>query len=269
MAGSSDLYQRSDREPVNSLNFITCHDGFTLEDLVSYNGKHNEGNGEGNRDGVNDNLSWNCGAEGPTDDQAVAQLRSRQVRNLLTLLMVAQGVPMLTMGDEIRRTQQGNNNAYCQDNATTWLDWTGLARQADTLAFTRGLVALRLQHPVLHRNRFFDGQVNGRGMKDLSWHGSKLNAPGWDDPSGQLLAFTLGAVDDVASDVHVIANMSDRSIDVELPELTGRRWYRAVDTALPPGEDLTRPGTEPVVPGPGYRVDQRSIAVLVSYDDQW
>jgi glycogen operon protein len=269
MAGSSDLYQRSDREPVNSLNFITCHDGFTLEDLVSYDGKHNEANGEGNRDGINDNLSWNCGAEGPTDDRAIAQLRSRQVRNFLTLLMVSQGVPMLTMGDEIRRTQQGNNNAYCQDNPTTWMNWAGLTRQADTLAFTRGLIALRREHPALHRNRFFDGQVNGRGMKDLSWHGSKLNTPGWDDPSGQLLAFTLGAVDDVASDVHVIANMSDQPIDVELPELIQRRWHRAVDTALPPGEDLARPGTEPVVPGPGYRIDRHSIAVLVSYDDQW
>jgi glycogen operon protein len=266
LAGSSDLYQLEDRAPVNSLNFVTCHDGFTLEDLVSYNDKHNEGNGEGNRDGIQDNLSWNCGVEGPTDDEAVQQLRSRQVRNFLALLMLAQGVPMLTMGDEVRRSQQGNNNAYCQDNPTTWFDWSGPARHSDTLAFTRGLIALRRQHPALHRARYFDGRANGRGVKDLTWHGSRLDAPGWDDPCGRLLAFTLGAVDDDASDGHVVAHRSDQAIDVELPDLAGRRWFRAVDTALPPGQDLCPAGTEPVVDGRGYRVGPRSVLVLVSYD---
>ena len=153
-----------------------------------------------------------------------------------------------------------------QDNPTTWFDWSGPTRHNDTLAFTRGLIAMRQQHPALHRARYFDGRVNSRGIKDLTWHGSKVGSPGWHDPSGQLLGFTFGAVDEVDSYVHVVANMSDQAIDVELPDPAGRRWYRAVDTAQPPGADLSAPGSEPAVDGGSYRVGPRSILVLVSHD---
>ena len=153
LCGSDDLYHG--RGPLHSINFITCHDGFTLHDLVSYNQKHNEANGEGNRDGTDDNLSWNCGVEGPTDDPAILALRSRQARNLIATLLVSQGVPMLLGGDEFLRTQRGNNNAWCQDNAISWVDWTLAEQNADFLRFVQQMIALRMRHPALRRRTFF------------------------------------------------------------------------------------------------------------------
>ncbi len=161
LAGSSDLYETSSRRPVASVNFVTCHDGFTLRDLVSYNVKHNEANGEQNRDGTDDNRSWNCGAEGPAADPAITGLRDRQVRNFLATLFCSQGIPMLLAGDEFGRTQGGNNNAYCQDNETSWVDWADAARQADLLEFTCALSRLRREHPVFRRRRFFNGRPGG------------------------------------------------------------------------------------------------------------
>ena len=166
LSGSSDLYETSGRRPVASINFVTCHDGFTLNDLVSYNYKHNEGNGEGNRDGTDDNRSWNCGAEGPTDDPEINELRARQKRNFLTALFCSQGVPMMLGGDEMGRTQHGNNNAYCQDNEISWVDWTLLDRERDLVDFTRALSALRRDHPVFRRRRFFRGHQPGAGSSD-------------------------------------------------------------------------------------------------------
>ncbi|MEV4459306.1 glycogen debranching protein GlgX [Microbispora sp. NPDC049633] len=169
LAGSSDLYASSGRRPVASINFVTAHDGFTLTDLVSYDHKHNEANGEGNRDGTDDNRSWNCGAEGPVEDPAIVRLRRRQRRNLLATLFVSQGVPMLLAGDEFGRTQHGNNNAYCQDNEVSWIDWSLLRQEDDLLEFVRRLAALRRAHPVFRRRRFFHGRTVGGGSRDIVW----------------------------------------------------------------------------------------------------
>jgi isoamylase len=172
LTGSSDLYETSARRPVASINFATCHDGFTLADLVSYNTKHNDANGERNTDGSNDNRSWNCGTEGPADDPAITELRARQVRNLLVTLFCSQGVPMLLAGDELGRTQQGNNNAYCQDNEISWVDWEGASKHADVLEFTRALADLRRAHPVFRRRRFFSGEPargDVGGLRDITW----------------------------------------------------------------------------------------------------
>jgi glycogen operon protein len=172
--GQPGHYQPRGQTPENSINFLTVHDGFTLNDLVSYNDKHNAANGEGNRDGIDGNLSWNCGSEGPTTDQGIAALRTRQVKNFVTLLMLSRGVPMLLGGDEIRRTQGGNNNAYNQDNATSWIDWTMGASQQDMLRYVRQVIAFRQAHPALSRPFFFTGETNEQGVADITWHGTTL-----------------------------------------------------------------------------------------------
>ena len=195
LTGSSDLYNRSSRRPYASINFVTAHDGFTLADLVSYNDKHNEANGEDNRDGHNHNLSWNCGVEGPTDDPAVRALRARQQRNLIATLLLSQGVPMLLAGDEIGRTQQGNNNAYCQDNAIGWVDWQLDADQRSLLAFTRQMIALRAAHPVFRRRDFFQGRpLLGSGVHDIVWlqpDGSEMTEQAWGEDHARALAVFL------------------------------------------------------------------------------
>jgi glycogen operon protein len=247
IAGSSDLYRWARRPPQSSINFVTCHDGFTLNDLVSYNGKHNEANGEGNRDGVNDNLSWNGGVEGETDDPAVEALRERQIRNFAVILLVSQGVPMILAGDEARRTQQGNNNAYNQDNEVSWLDWDRVTANDPLGRFWKLLIDFRRRHPALRRNTFL-------GSGDVRWHGSLLDAPGWNDPSSRVLAFTL-------ADVHVILNMDDQELDFQLPP---GEWRRAFDTSLASPEDASDPGAEPAVGGGVYRAGGRSAVVLVS-----
>ncbi|MEU6779771.1 glycogen debranching protein GlgX [Nonomuraea angiospora] len=182
LTGSADLYESSGRRPVASINFVTCHDGFTLSDLVSYDHKHNEANGEDNRDGTNDNRSWNCGAEGPVEDPGVVQLRHRQRRNFLTTLFLSQGVPMLSHGDELGRTQRGNNNAYCQDNELAWVDWSMLHTEPELLEFVRALSKLRREHPVFQRRRFFHGRHPKDGKRDLVWltpGGTEMTAGDW------------------------------------------------------------------------------------------
>ena len=183
VAGSSDLYGLSGRQPYASINFVTAHDGFTLHDLVSYNHKHNEANGEGNRDGTDDNDSWNCGAEGPTDDPAIQVLRERQKRNFFATLLLSQGVPMMCGGDEIGRTQSGNNNAYCQDNPLSWFDWNLTKSQLEILAFVRQLITIKKEHPVFHRRRFFKGRhIKGSEVKDIAWfgsHGKEMISEDW------------------------------------------------------------------------------------------
>jgi glycogen operon protein len=170
LSGSSDLYEMGGRRPHASINFVTAHDGFPLHDLASYNQKHNEANGEDNQDGTDDNLSWNCGAEGPTDDLTIVELREQQKRNMIATLLLSQGVPMICGGDEISRTQRGNNNAYCQDNELSWFDWKVDRRARELLAFTRQLIALRREHPVLRRRQFFQGRrIRGSEVKDLAW----------------------------------------------------------------------------------------------------
>ena len=238
VGGSADLYAAGGRLPNNSINFVTCHDGFTLYDLVSYNAKHNEANGEDNRDGNDDNMSWNCGVEGDTADPEINALRERQAKNLLAILMLSRGVPMLLAGDEVLRTQRGNNNAYSQDNAISWFDWRAVDARREMLRFTRELIALRRRHRSLTANRFFDGRlVPGRGLPDVRWHGANLDDPGWHDPQGRLLAFTLTGSGD-EEDLHVIFNMADAAIDVSVPEIPGRRWHVALDSAQPSPHDI-------------------------------
>ena len=179
---------------------------------MSYNGKHNEANGEDNRDGTDDNASWNCGAEGETSDPGVMALRLRQAKNCVAILMLSRGVPMLLAGDEVLRSQSGNNNAWCQDNALSWFDWRLAEANRDMLRFTRESIALRRRHACLTANRFFDGRpIDGRGIPDIAWHGARLSEPPWDDAQGRVLAFTMAGVADDEDDLHVILNMSDRA----------------------------------------------------------
>jgi isoamylase len=264
ISGSSDLYQSSRRPPLASVNFVTCHDGFTLNDLVSYNAKHNEANGEASRDGSNDNLSWNCGIEGETEDAAIEALRERQIRNFAVILLVSQGPPMILAGDEVRRTQRGNNNAWCQANEISWLDWERVAANDPLRRFWKLLIDFRKRHRTLRRETFFDGARNERGLDDVRWHGCLLDAPGWYDDSSRVLSFTLAGFEG-EPDVHVILNMDDQSLDFQLPALEGRGWRRAFDTALPAPDDASEPGAEPrVADGRVYGAGARSTVVLVS-----
>jgi isoamylase len=263
LAGSSDLYQGRGGSPLNSINFVTCHDGFTLNDLVSYNQKHNEANGEHNNDGINNNLSSNYGAEGDSDDPALEAIRNRQVRNFAAILLLSRGVPMFVAGDEVRRTQKGNNNAYCQDNEIGWFDWNLVNKHADLLRFWQGMIRLRKTYAALHRGQFFNGSVNERGLKDVTWHGTKLNSPGWDDSDARALGLTLAGFNG-DPDLHVMFNMFWDRLDFELPVVPGRRWCRVVDTAQPSPHDIADPGSEPDVAGNAYPLEGRSVVVLVN-----
>jgi glycogen operon protein len=263
LAGSSDLYQWRGQLPVNSINFVTCHDGFTLNDLVSYTEKHNEANGEGNRDGINDNLSWNCGVEGESTDPVVEALRNRQLRNFAAILLLSRGVPMLVAGDEVRRTQRGNNNAYCQDNETSWFDWTLVEKNRGLYRFWKQMIEFRKRHAAVHRGQFFSGTKNERGVSDVAWHGTKLNCPGWDDPGGRALGVTLAGFDG-DGDIHIMLNMYWESLDFELPLVPGMIWLRAMDTSQVPPLDIADFGGELPIVGNAYQVQGRSVVVLVN-----
>jgi glycogen operon protein len=270
ISGSADVFAASDRIvgrcPANGVNFVTAHDGFTLNDLVSYDGKHNEANGEGNRDGNDNNLSWNCGVEGRSSDPGIEALRLRQIQNFAAILLLSQGVPMILMGDEVRRTQGGNNNAYCQDNETSWFDWSQVDANRGLLRFFRRMIALRKRHPSIRCERFFDGKVNERGLPDVTWHGCRLGHPGWSDPSSAVLAFTLGGFAG-EPDLHVMLNMDGQDLDFDLPPVPGRSWFRVVDTSLASPDDVVEPGREvEITTGGIYRVNARSVVVLMSKD---
>jgi len=245
LTGSSDLYEQGGRRPSASINFVTAHDGFTLADLVAYTEKRNAANGEDNRDGSNDNYSWNCGAEGPTDDAAVLALRERQQRNVLATLLLSQGVPMLSGGDEIARTQRGNNNAYCQDNEISWFAWPPTGSAARLLDFTHRLIALRLGHPVFQRRRFFQGRkIHGSAVKDLSWlrpDGSEMTDEEWSDWHGRTLGLQLAGnaieeVDDEGQLVRddtflLLLNAHDETVPFVLPSHEPRmEWELCLDT---------------------------------------
>jgi len=263
IAGSSDLYRDDGRLPGNSINFVTCHDGFTLRDLVSCEHKHNEANGEENRDGSDDNASWNCGAEGETDDPAIRRLRLRQARNHMAILLLSRGVPMLLAGDELLRSQRGNNNAWCQDNALSWIDWNMSPESRDMLRFTREAIALRRRHQSLTANRFFDGEpLPGRGLPDIAWHGVALGELPWEAGDGRLLRFTVAGLDGAEEDLHVIINMSSRALDLELPLIAGRRWHLAMDTARPAPADIVPRARQRPLRAPRYRAARHSVAVL-------
>ncbi|MCF8167971.1 MAG: glycogen debranching protein GlgX [Rhodoferax sp.] len=262
ICGSPDIYQWSHHLPQNSVNFIACHDGFTLNDLVCYNEKHNEANGEGNRDGINENLSSNYGMEGPSDDPAVERLRDQQVRNFAAILMLSQGVPMLLMGDEVRRSQNGNNNAYCQDNELNWFDWNLTQKNAHIFRFWKWMINFRKMHPAVHRSRYFTGETNARGLADITWHGTRPHHPDW-SPQSRVLAFTLGG-DGAESDILVIMNMYWEPIGFELPQVEGFPWYRAVDTSKESPYDILEPGNEELTSQISYVAQGRSIAVFIT-----
>jgi isoamylase len=245
LTGSSDLYQGDGRTPAASINFITAHDGFTLCDLVSYNEKHNEANGDNNQDGANENDSWNMGAEGPTDDPNINNLRERQTRNFLATLMLSQGVPMLAGGDEFSRSQRGNNNCYCQDNELTWYDWKLDESRTRLLEFTAKLIALRKDHPNLHRRRFFqDRKIRGSVVRDVAWYGTdgnELSDEAWGEGWNRSLAVmlngkTLGVMDEDGHQVFddsflMIVNAADQGVEYMLPEPPdGVPWKQVLDT---------------------------------------
>jgi isoamylase len=258
--GSPDIYPQHDREPNHSINFVTCHDGFTLNDLVSYNEKHNQSNGEQSRDGANDNWSWNCGIEGPADDPAVEALRLRQIKNFLTILFTAQGTPMMLMGDGVRRSQQGNNNAYCQDNELSWFDWSALEQETDLLRFTKELIALNNSLAVFSLEQILPVS-NGGQSPHIVWHGTRIGQPDWGDGSHSL-AFTLHhpAKDE---HLHLIFNAYWQPLTFELPPLSGQHWHRIIDTALPSPDDFCRQAEAPIQPG-AYSVAARSSVVLIA-----
>jgi glycogen operon protein len=256
LAGSPDLYRTSGRQPSHSINFVTCHDGFTLRDLVSFNDKHNLANGEGNRDGTDANWSWNCGVEGETDDPAVQALRLRQAKNLLTLLLVARGVPMLLAGDEFGRTQGGNNNAYSQDNDVSWVDWGLAQRNADLQRFTRLLIAFRRTQPALRRAQF-DGEGTG-----VTLHGVELHRPDLGPDSRSLAMFFPAVSGEAGGHVYVIANAYWEPLVFELPRLA---WRRVVDTSLTSPDDIASPGAAAALDGySNYTAGPRSVVVLAA-----
>jgi isoamylase len=280
LTGSSDLYETSARRPVASVNFVTCHDGFTLRDLVSYDRKHNDANGDDGRDGTDDNRSWNCGAEGPTDDSGINELRARQVRNFLVTLFCSQGVPMLLAGDEMGRTQEGNNNAYCQDNGVSWMDWEAAGKQQDLIDLTCALSELRRAHPVFRRRRFFSGQAAPAGtehigVQDIVWltpAGRQMTEGDWQTGYARSLAVFLNgdaitepgprgeSLRDQSFLLLFNANREPVTFTVPGPRF-GAAWDVLIDTAAP----APRPATEPPVTLPsGQRVavDGRSLMVL-------
>jgi glycogen operon protein len=261
LAGSPDLYARLSREPYQSVNYVTCHDGFTLRDLVSYEKKHNLSNGENNEDGQPENHSCNYGKEGPS--KALEELRIRQMKNFTAILMLSQGTPMILAGDEVGRTQRGNNNAYCHDNEITWFNWNLLKTEKELLRFFRLMIAFRKSHPTLRRREYFWGQKNAQGWSEINWHGIHLNQPDLGYYSHSI-AFTLAGFDQYP-DIHAMINCWTSPLEFEIPRLpAGKLWLRSVDTGLASPDDIAEEGTEPPVEKDRYLVDQRSVAVLIS-----
>jgi glycogen operon protein len=268
LQGSPDLYYG--RGTAASINFLTCHDGFALRDLVSYNDKHNEANGENNCDGANDNNSWNCGAEGDTDDPSISELRLRQMKNAAALLATSQGIPMILMGDEVGRTQRGNNNTYCHDNELNWFDWKLVKKNAELLRFFKTVIAFRHAHPVLRsRDHLRHADYAGVGLPDISWHGTRAWQPDWSAGS-RVLAFLLsgghakgGAVPD--DDIYVVANSHWQALQFELPApTTGRSWHVAVNTSVPAPSDCFPTGQEPRLEDQSHAlVGGRGVMILV------
>jgi glycogen operon protein len=270
LTGSSDLYSDDGRSAYNTVNFVTCHDGFTLWDLVSYDNKHNEANGEDNRDGTTDNASWNSGVEGPSSDPAIEKLRKQRAKNFICQLLFSAGTPMLLGGDEMLRTQGGNNNAYCQDNEISWYDWSLLEKNRDFFEFVKKAIRFRKRYPVFLRRRFFSGEDRNHDQRpDIRWYGFELDDPAWSDPELRTLSYQLdGAEADVRSRsnylVFVTLNASWNSKRVSLPDPgPERKWHRIVDTNLPAGEDFLPEGLR-LDPQDHYLASPRSTVVLLA-----
>lgn len=276
ISGSPDLYEWSGHRPTSSINFITCHDGFTLNDLVSYNGKHNLENGENNRDGTDNNSSWNCGVEGPTTNLEIENLRARQIKNFITILFLSKGVPMISSGDEMRKTQNGNNNGYRLDNDKGWLNWDLLDLNIEIFNFFQRMINLRKETYHLQTKSFYKGPLsesNTRGLKDITWHGTKLGEPDWNDYFARAFSFTIAGVspEDISNeeaienkdrfkdqDIHVMMNMYWEPLTFEIPQIQDRNWFRYIDTFEKDNSKDT------LYPENTYMVRPRSIVVLVS-----
>ncbi len=257
IAGSPDLYPKPDRKPDRSINFITAHDGFTLNDLVSYNQKHNWANGEENKDGHNSNFSWNCGVEGPTQNKTIENLRARQIRNFFSILYLSLGTPMMLMGDEIRHTQKGNNNVYCQDNELNWFDWAKAEQQQDLRRFVQKVIRFHQNYRVFHDEIFWTLP----GGSEIYWHGVKLRQPDWGDDSHSL-AFELYNRE-YEEHLYVMLNAFWEPLDFELPTLPyGMCWHRVIDTFLPPPDDFADPAEKLSDEQHSYRVANRAMVVL-------
>jgi len=263
LIGSPEIYGHKEREAEQSVNFVTCHDGFTLNDLVSYNAKHNEENGEGNRDGSDDNRSWNCGLEGPTDDQAIENLRNRQIKNFLALTLLSLGVPMIVMGDEVRRTQRGNNNAYCQDNETSWFDWTLLPEHADVFRFVKLLIARRLMRDVAPERRRVSLNQMLRESRH-AWHGMKLEQPDWGSCSHSLALDAELRAERLR--LHLILNAYWQRLDFELPVLKDSQetWRLWIDTSLDSPHDIVDWQAAVRVSAQRYQAGPRSLVALIT-----
>jgi glycogen operon protein len=257
ICGSSDLYRNSGKGPACSVNFITCHDGFTLNDLVSYNEKHNYENGELGRDGTDAHYSDNCGVEGPSQDPDVERMRTRLIKNFLLTLFVSRGVPMLHGGDEFRRTQRGNNNAYCQDNEVSWFDWSLLEKYKEIQRFTRGLIAFRRAHPVLRKETFYTDT-------DIKWFGPNGAPPNWADPQQKSIACLIPGLTE--RDLFLLFNADNRSVEFSIPSLpAGQIWRLAADTSRAAPDDLADTGKEPALQDQiGFRLEPRSSAILLT-----
>ena len=263
LLGSPDIYGHEQREAEQSVNFVTAHDGFTLNDLVSYNEKHNEANGESNRDGANDNLSWNCGVEGPTDDPDIDALRVRQIKNFLTLTLLAAGMPMFVMGDEVRRTQCGNNNAYCQDSEISWFDWNLVEKHSEIHRFVATLIAYRRRQVAEGLSLTLNEMID---RAQVEWHGTELHHPDWRDDSHSLAVTVKSLRTDAV--LHGMFNAYWAPLTFQLPPLLSSAaepnpWQRWIDTSLASPEDIAPWGTAPAVMGPSYQVQPRSVVVLV------
>ncbi len=270
LTGSADLYGDEGRSAYNSINFITCHDGFTLHDLVTYNDKHNEANLEENRDGTNDNSSWNCGVEGKTDDIPISNLRKQLIKNYVCYLLFSCGSPMILGGDEFMRTQSGNNNAYCQDNETNWFQWDEVEKNSDIFNFFKKAIAFEKRCTILQRRKFFFGEdLDADHIPDFTWFGKDLGNPSWEDPELRTLCFQLDGGEEKSDlgDYHLffILNADFNLQSITLPQLAkGKQWYRVIDTSLKSGEDFIDVGKEIQIDSPDhYLANPRSTVVLI------
>jgi len=269
LTGSADLYADDGRSAYNSVNFITCHDGFTLNDLVSYNYKHNEANLENNNDGTNDNNSWNCGGEGDTDDRNIIALRKQLIKNFACCLLFSAGTPMMLGGDEFMRSQKGNNNAYCQDNAISWFDWSNLEKHSDIIAFFRKAISFTKKYSVLQSRKFLAGvDEDGNRIPDISWFGLDGDRVQWDDPETRILCYMLDGAEEHSEmgdyQLYMILNSDYRAHCVRLPHFDGKRWSRLIDTSLGAGDDILDAGKEIMLNPPDvYIANPRSTVVLI------
>jgi glycogen operon protein len=274
VTGSADLYEDDGRSAYNSVNFITCHDGFTLNDLVSYNYKHNDANRESNNDGSNDNNSWNCGWEGKTDDPGIAAMRMQLVKNFACSLLFSSGTPMILGGDEFMRTQNGNNNAYCQDNEISWFDWNEIGKQRDLIVFFKKAIAFTREYPILQSRKFLAGiDDDGNRIPDISWFGPDGGGPKWDDPEARTLCYMLDGAEacSTAGDyqLFLVLNSDYKAQSVQLPVLNDKKWFRVIDTSLQRSEDFLETGDEVLIDPPGtYIANPRSTVVLISKKKQ-